>query len=297
MEKIKISNRLSLSRIVQGFWRLTNWNYTTDELIRFMHTCIDMGITTFDTAEIYGRTVCETLMGKAFKKDPTLIKRIELVTKTGIFEKEISGEKIGYYNTRYSRVMQSCKESITRLGIDKIDLYLIHREDPCFNPWDTGRALEELQKEGLVLEIGVSNFDPFKFEALNAAVNGKLVTNQIEWNPICFEHFNSGMIDYLAMKKLHPMIWSPLAGGKLFDNSCQRSLNVMKKVTEIAKRHNAQIESILYAWILYHPVEAIPISGSRNVERIKRAVKGLDIKLDHAEWYELYTASGQQTLR
>lgn len=58
-----------------------------------MHTCIDMGITTFDTAEIYGRTVCETLMGKAFKKDPTLIKRIELVTKTGIFEKEISGEK------------------------------------------------------------------------------------------------------------------------------------------------------------------------------------------------------------
>jgi len=256
-----------------------------------------MGITTFDTAEIYGRTVCETLMGKAFKKDPTLIKRIELVTKTGIFEKEISGEKIGYYNTRYSRVMQSCKESITRLGIDKIDLYLIHREDPCFNPWDTGRALEELQKEGLVLEIGVSNFDPFKFEALNAAVNGKLVTNQIEWNPICFEHFNSGMIDYLAMKKLHPMIWSPLAGGKLFDNSCQRSLNVMKKVTEIAKRHNAQIESILYAWILYHPVEAIPISGSRNVERIRRAVKGLDIKLDHAEWYELYTASGQQTLR
>ena len=56
MEKIKISNRLSLSRIVQGFWRLTDWNYTTDELIRFMHTCIDMGITTFDTAEIYGRT-------------------------------------------------------------------------------------------------------------------------------------------------------------------------------------------------------------------------------------------------
>ena len=105
MEKIKISNRLSLSRIVQGFWRLTNWNYTTDELIRFMHTCIDMGITTFDTAEIYGRTVCETLMGKAFKKDPTLIKRIELVTKTGIFEKEINGEKIGYYNTRYSRVI------------------------------------------------------------------------------------------------------------------------------------------------------------------------------------------------
>lgn len=297
MEKIKISNRLSLSRIVQGFWRLTDWNYTTDELIRFMHTCIDMGITTFDTAEIYGRTVCEALMGNAFRKDPVLIKRIELVTKTGIFEKQINGEKIGYYNTRYSRVIQSCKESISRLGIDKIDLYLIHREDPCFDPWDTGRALEELQKAGLVLEIGVSNFDPFKFEALNTAVNGKLSTNQIEWNPICFEHFNSGMIDYLVMKKLHPMIWSPLAGGKLFDNSCQRSLNVMKKVTEIAERHNASIESILYAWILYHPVGAIPISGSRNVERIRRAVKGLDIKLDHTEWYELYTASGQQTLR
>ena len=114
MEKIKISNRLSLSRIVQGFWRLTDWDYTTDELIRFMHTCIDMGITTFDTAEIYGRTVCETLMGKAFKKDPVLIKRIELVTKTGIFEKEISGEKIGYYNTRYSRIKKYASSFVSK---------------------------------------------------------------------------------------------------------------------------------------------------------------------------------------
>jgi predicted oxidoreductase len=86
--------------------------------------------------------------------------------------------------------MQSCKESLIRLGTDHIDLYLIHREDPCFDPWETARALKDLKKSGMVLEVGVSNFDPFKFDALNQAIEGELVTNQIEWNPVCFEHFN-----------------------------------------------------------------------------------------------------------
>ena len=59
----------------------------------------------------------------------------------------------------------------------------------------------DLKKEGLIKEIGVSNFDPFKFDAMNKAVDGALVTNQIEWNPVCFEHFNSGMMDYLTVNK------------------------------------------------------------------------------------------------
>ena len=56
--------------------------------------------------------------------------------------------------------------------LTQADLYLIHREDPCFNPWETARALKDLKKEGLVKEVGVSNFDPFKFDALNKAMEG-----------------------------------------------------------------------------------------------------------------------------
>ena len=177
------------------------------------------------------------------------------------------------------------------------DLYLIHREDPCFNPWETARALKDLKKEGLVKEVGVSNFDPFKFDALNKAMEGGLVTNQIEWNPVCFEHFNSGMMDYLTARRIHPMIWSPLAGGRLFRTGDEHCEKAMEKIREIAKRHGEEPETIVYAWLMYHPAGAMPISGSNKLARLDLAVRALEVKLEHYEWYEIYAASGQQVLR
>ena len=101
-------------------------------------------------------------MGEAFAADPSILKEIELVSKTGIYLTEVDGATFGYYNTTKERVLQSCKESLKKLHADHLDLYLIHREDPLLNPWDTAEALLQLKKEGLVREIGVSNFDPYK---------------------------------------------------------------------------------------------------------------------------------------
>lgn len=297
MKTVQLSEKLSLSPIVQGFWRLESWNWNTKELVEFMNACIDKGVTSFDTAEIYSATLCEKLMGEAFAADKTIRDRIQLVSKTGIFQEQINGSTFGYYNTTYDRVIKSCKESLQRLQTDYLDLYLIHREDPCFDPWETARALKQLKKEGLVKEVGVSNFDPFKFDALNKAMDGELVTNQIEWNPVCFEHFNSGMMDYLTVNKIHPMIWSPLAGGRLFKAEDVLCSKAMEKIREIAARHNEEPETIVYAWLLYHPVGAVPLSGSNKLERLDLALKALDVKLEHHEWYEIYVASGQQVLR
>ncbi len=297
MKKIQLSDPLTFSAIAQGYWRLDGWDFTTSDLVSHMRACIDLGVTTFDTAEVYGDTICEILMGEAFRQDPSIRKQVQLVTKTGIFKQMVNGKTFGYYDTTYNRVVRSCKESLQRLGTDHIDLYLIHREDPCFDPWETGRALLDLKKEGLVLEIGVSNFDPFKFEALNQAVNGELVTNQIEWNPIQFEHFNSGMIDYLTARKIHPMAWSPLAGGRIFSKDDERAVNAMAKITEIAKRHDVEPVTVIYAWIMYHPVGAVPVVGSSRIDRLALAVDALEVHLEHYEWYEIYVASRQQVLR
>ncbi len=297
MRNVSLCEKLDVSAIVQGFWRLEDWKLTTDELIDFMNACIEKGVTTFDTAEIYSDTRCESLMGEAFSKEPAIRSKIKLVSKTGIFKESINGEAFGYYDTSYDRILSSCKESLKRLHTDYLDLYLIHREDPCFDPWETARALKDLKKEGLIKEAGVSNFDPFKFDALNKAMGGELVTNQIEWNPVCFEHFNSGMMDYLAANQIHPMIWSPLAGGKLFSNGDEMCRRAMSKITEIAQRHGEKPETIIYAWLLYHPVKAVPLSGSNKLERLELAIRALEVKLEHHEWYEIYTASGQQVLR
>lgn len=293
MRTVKLSEQLTLSPVVQGFWRLDGWNFSARELAQFMNACIERGVTSFDTAEIYAGTLCETLMGEAFEADKTIRGRIQLVSKTGIFQKD----GFGYYNTTYDRVIQSCKESLQRLHTDYLDLYLIHREDPCFDPWETARALKTLKKEGLIREAGVSNFDPFKFDAINMAMNGTLVTNQIEWNPVCFEHFDSGMMDYLTVHRIHPMLWSPLAGGRLFKGEDERCIRAMNKIREIAQRHGEAPETIIYAWLMYHPVGAAPISGSNKLERLDLALRALDVKLEHYEWYEIYTASGTQVLR
>lgn len=297
MNRVALSERLSLSAIVQGFWRLADWNLTAAELAEFMRACIARGVTSFDTAEVYANTRCETLLGDALRSDPSLRAQIELVTKTGIFKTERAGRTLVYYDTSYERVIRSCKESLRRLGVDAIDLYLIHREDPCLDVWETGRALLDLKKEGLVREIGVSNFDPHKFCALQKAVDGALVTNQIEWNPLCFEHFDSGMIDLLTAERIHPMVWSPLAGGRLFRGDDEGCARVKEKIDEIAARHGVAPATVVYAWILYHPAGAVPISGSGKLERLDCAIQALTLRLERSEWYEIYTASGQQRLR
>ncbi len=293
MEKVQLSGKLSFSRIVQGFWRLTEWNMPTEELVRLMHGCIERGVTSMDTAEIYGGGECERLLGLAFKQDSSLRDQIQLVSKTGIFRHEGAG----YYNTGYKRVVQSCKESLQRLQCDYLDLYLIHREDPCFDPWETAQALQDLKKEGLILEVGVSNFDPFKFDALNTAMGGTLVTNQIEWNPLCFEHFSSGMMDVLAKLKCPPMLWSPLAGGRVFTGQDEAAQNLRQVLAPMAQAHNVSEATLIFAWLLYHPVRALPISGSRSLARLDDAIAALDVQLEHWEWYRLYTASGQMHLR
>lgn len=297
MKRISLSEDLSMSVVIQGFWRLVSWNWSAKELAEFMHACIERGVTTFDTAEVYGGTVCEKQIGEAFAFDPALRGQIELVSKTGISAKMLNGRRIGYYDTSYDHVVEACKQALQRLQTDYLDLFLIHREDPCIDHWETGRALLDLKKEGLARNIGVSNFDPFKFDALQKAADGQLVTNQIEWNPLCFEHFDSGMMDYLTINRIHPMIWSPLAGGRLFDDSDPMARKAMTKIREIADRHGVEPAVIVFAWLMYHPVGALPISGSNKLSRLDLAIQALDVKLERWEWYEIYTASGQRILR
>ena len=304
MEYVKITENLTMSRIIQGFWRLTDWNWDTETLAEFMRGCIERGVTTFDTAEIYGNTVCETEMGKVFEKYPEIREKIQLVTKTGI--KKIAGMPYGdgkvvkiakHYDTRYETIKQACRDSIERLHCGYIDLYLIHREDPLLDPHAAAKALLELKAEGLVKEIGVSNFDPFKFNALNNCTGGQLVVNQIEFNPTCYEHINSGMLDLLLEKQIHPMIWSPLAGGKIFTSDEEPYAKVRAVLEEIAERHGTSPETILYAWILYHPVGMLPLVGSNKLHRLDNAIAALDVKLEHWEWYEIYLATGEKRMR
>lgn len=293
MERLNLAPDLSLSRIIQGFWRLEDWHLNPEELAMFIEDRVALGVTSFDIAEIYADTRAETRLGEALKLIPDLREDIEIVTKTGIFR----GEHITYYDTTFERIIRSCEASLERLNTGYIDLYLIHREDPLIDHAEAAAALQYLKKRGLIREFGVSNFDPFKFNALHEATGKQLRTNQIEWHPMCYEHFKSGMMDYLQQVGVHPMIWSPLAGGRLFDDEDATALKVHKLLNDLAHKYETKVSTIVYAWILQHPVKAMPIVGSSRLERLEEAIAGLDIVLEREDWYRIYLASGENILR
>lgn len=298
MEYVEMAPDLKFSRIVQGFWRLTggfpgDWKLSTKDLTDFLGKRFELGVTTLDSAEGYGAGKCEIELGKAlreFKRD-----EYQIVTKAGIC---LNYQKwFFYYDTTYEWITSKCKESIEKLGCDFIDLFLIHREDPMIDHHEVARAFADLKKEGLIKEAGVSNFDPFKFNALNKVMDGTLRTNQIELHPCCFEHFNSGMIDVLQSEKIRPMIWSPLAGGKIATDENEMYVKTRAVCDELARKYGVSQNTIIYAWLLNHPVGALPLVGSHKLERLEEAISALDLRLNREDWYRIYTASGQQKIR
>ena len=298
MEKTQLTKELSLSRIIQGLWHITDWNRTTAEHYEFIKACIELGVTSFDTAEIYGGYEGEACFGEVLKLDPSLRSKIQIITKTGINMKHPNRPyAMSHYDTSYDKIIWSCHESLRKLNTDVIDLYLVHREDPMIDHEEVARALNDLKAQGLIKAYGVSNFDPFKFIALQAATGNQLVTNQIEWNPLVHEHIESGMLDVLQMHHVHPMIWSPLAQGRLFNPDNPKAVKVAAVLNELAMKYKVAPETIAFAYILMHPVKAMAISGSSQIARLKNAIAALDLKLDREDWYKIYMSSGDKRLR
>lgn len=298
MKKIELNKDVSLSQITQGFWRLTSWNFSTEELVKFMNECVNLGVTSFDTAELYGKYTCELEIGKALKADPSLRSKIQIITKTGINKPAVDNDyTMNHYETSYKKIVSSCQKSLEKLGIDTIDLYLIHREDPFMDIYEIAKAFKEIKERGWVKAVGVSNFNPIQFAALQSACHGELVCNQIEVSPLQFEHFNNNNLDYLQQEKVHPMFYSPLGGGKIFTSDDESAHKVKETLESLALKYHCETDTLVYAWLLKHPVKGIAISGSSKIERLKNAIKGCDIDLSLEDWYRIYIASGQKVLR
>lgn len=294
MKTVKPSENLEMSRIVQGLWRLNNWDMNNKELLKFVEEALDMGVTTFDHADVYGDYTCEAMFGQIFKLKPGLRKRMQLVTKCGIkmVSDKFPERKIKHYDTGYDHIIYSVEQSLRNLHTDYLDLLLIHRPDPLMDPAATARAFEELESQGKVLHFGVSNFTPIQFEMLDWHFDGKLVTNQVEISPYNLEHFQNGNIEFFLREEIHPMAWSPLSGGKIFSPGDERGIRIKTKLKGIAEELGVKdIEKVIYAWLLTHPAGIIPIVGTGKIERLKKAVQSVDIELTREQWFEIYVAS------
>lgn len=294
MKRVHLTNDLTFSRIIHGLWRLADWNMSPQELLTFIETCLEMGITTFDHADIYGGYTCESLFGDALALNPSLREKIELVTKCGIklVHPNRPDHKIKSYDTSKEHIVASVDRSLQNLRTDRIDLLLIHRPDPLLNPEEVAEAFELVHSQGKVRHFGVSNFSPIQFDLLQSYLSLPLVTNQIELSVTNYTNFQNGTVDHCMTRRIKPMAWSPLGGGDIFQSMEDKHVRLRATLADIANEVGAtSIDQLMYAWLLTHPAQILPVVGSGKLERVKVAVDSCQSQLSRQQWFEIRKAA------
>jgi predicted oxidoreductase len=270
----------ALSRIVAGAWRWNNVDVT-----KLIQTSLEVGITSFDHADIYGDYDNEKVFGEALKKVSVTRQDIQLITKCGIrlMSSKQPNTWVKHYDTSKHHIISSVENSLKNLGTQYLDLLLIHRPDPLMDCEEVSEAFGLLKQNGKVLHFGVSNFTATQFEMLQSCLPFPLVTNQVEVSLGRLDCLNDGTLDVLQKHKTAPMAWSPLGGGKLMSSG-----NALWSKKE---KYNATETQLSLAWLMRHPSKMFPVIGTTQPERIIESAKAVDIKLDRQDWFEMLKAA------
>ncbi|WP_170345265.1 aldo/keto reductase [Ruegeria atlantica] len=290
MQRVKLSDSLEMSRLVYGMWRLGDDSDTSAGHVEAkIQACLDQGITTFDQADIYGGYQAEAVLGAALRANPSLRQKMEIVTKCDIVAPvgRYADAKVKYYDTSRAHILKSVETSLSEMAIDHIDLLLIHRPDPMMDHHETGAALDEVVASGKVGAVGVSNFRPWDWSLLQSAMKAQLVTNQIEISLGEISPFTNGDLAFHQLHGHPVMAWSPLGGGLLMAGNPP----VGVVADEIAARFGVDRAAVAVAFLLAHPANILPVLGTNNLDRIKRASDALKVKLDRESWFRLYEAA------
>jgi predicted oxidoreductase len=282
------------SRMVYGTWRLLDTKPTAQEINRRLHACLELGITTLDTAEIYGLYEVEEALGAALALSPGLRDKFEIVTKAGIYVpcSYHPDRRTAHYNATAPRLLKSLEKSLRFLGTDHVELFLVHRPDWLTRADDTAGGLNELLRSGKIRAAGVSNYSASQFDLLNARLERPLVTNQIEFHLLHPEPIHDGTLHQCEKLGVLPMAWSPLAGGRIFDPSNPAAARLAEAAKSMSARYRgATLEQLAYAWILAHPGRPLPVIGTNKLERLQSAAQAESIVLEREDWYALWEAA------
>ncbi len=230
--------------------------------------------------------------------------RVIVATKGGIRPAGTPAGAPGRYDFSAQYLLEACDGSLKRLGVDVIDLYMLHRPDYLADPEEIADAFSRLRDAGKVRYFGVSNFRPTLVTALQAACPMPLIVHQVEISLARLECFTDGTLDQCLIERLTPMAWSPLAAG-LIGGGASRLLPgqmgyrpevFLPTVDEIAKAHGCSRAAVAIAWLLMHPSRIQPVIGTTNPERIRDCARAGDVQLTREEWYRLLIAARGEPL-
>ena len=300
MKHIKIGNTINASAISLGCMRMGSLDEKRVDAI--MDTAIECGVNFFDHADIYGKGNAEKVFGDYLKRHKGVRDKMILQTKCAIHD--------GQFDFSKEHILKSVDGSLSRLGVDCVDVLLLHRPDTLMEPDEVAEAFDELETSGKVKYFGVSNQNMMQMELLKTAVKQPLIINQLQFSVTEAGMVTSGMnvnmkntesvmhdgsfLEYSRIKNITIQAWSPFQYGFFEGNfvDSEKFPELNKKLAEIGEKYSLTKTGVAAAWILRHPANIQLIAGTMNPQHLTEICKSADVILTRSEWYEIYKAAG-----
>jgi aryl-alcohol dehydrogenase-like predicted oxidoreductase len=245
--------------------------------IRVIHAALDAGVTLIDTANVYcldngdiGHN--ERLIARALKSWSGVRASVLIATKGGLERPQGRWES----DARPERLKRACEHSLEALDVDCIALYQLHAPDPQVPFVESVGVLAELQREGKIRWLGLSNVSVDQIKQAQSIV--PIVTVQNRLSPFARQALNDGVVRYCAERGIGLLAFAPLGGA-----GANKTLPQNPALLPIANRHGASAHAIVLAWLLAQAPNIIPIPGARTVEHAVDSARAAELSLSEAE--------------
>ncbi|APW38409.1 hypothetical protein RD110_15400 [Rhodoferax koreense] len=285
--------RLRLSPLVLGLWRAGRVQLPRPRLVELIAASLDVGIDTFDLADIYGNYAGEQAFGDALAASRVPRDRVRLVSKGGVclVSDARPAHRVKHYDNGAAHLRASLDASLQKLRTDHLDLFLVHRPDFLFDADELADTLRQMVRAGKARHVGVSNFSPSQ-QRLLAARLPELAANQIELSVLRRAPFEDGTLDLCQEQHCIPMAWSPLGGGALFTADAPDMQRLRTALAEVGEAlGSATPDQVALAWLMRHPSGVIPVLGTTDPARVRIAAGAADLRLDRQQWYHIWQAA------
>lgn len=306
------------SRIIYGGMNLGGgWNtnaLSADDIKQtqeILEHCIARKINIIDLADIYTFGKAETVVGEVLKITPRLRDKLIIQSKIGI--KLTPEHAVKQYDLSAQWIKQATEASLSRLGIEQLDILFLHRPDPLMDVDEAGEALERMHKQGKFKYLAVSNMHAAQVAWLQAAVDFPIIANQLEMS---LAHtgfieetimtnipsqnnngFARGTLEFCEQQNIQIQAWGSLAQGRFSNKSCApEDAKTHKLVKQIANRTSTNPNAVVLAWLMKHPLGIQAVIGSTQTARIDACLQASKVELSREDWYALLQASRGQEI-
>ena len=277
----KLGGDLEVNRLGFGAMRIVGdgvWGEPKDpeNAKKVLQRAVELGVNFIDTSDAYGPAVSERLIGEALAPYDGPNGKVVIATKGGLTRQ---GPNKWLPVGRPEYLIQQVELSLRILKVDIIDLWQLHRIDPKVPVEESLGAIKDLQKQGKIHHVGLSEVKPAEIEQARKVID--IVSVQNKYN--LTDRAHEDVLDYCEKHNIAFIPWFPVAAGKLAQPG-----GVLDKV---AKNHKATVSQLSLAWLLQHSPVILPIPGTSSIEHLEENVKSVEVTLTDSEWAEIESAA------